>query len=61
MEKVELIECINDLSQLQKFCKRKAVSKWDEDVKMWTKYSNSIQVAVNCVELVNTMTGKEIN
>lgn len=61
MEKAELIECINDLTQLQKFCKRKAVSKWDEDVKMWTKYSNAIQVAVNCVELVKTMTGKEIN
>lgn len=61
MEKVELIECINNLAQLQKFCKRKAVSKWDEDVKMWTKYSDTIQLAMNCVELVKTMTGKEIN
>jgi uncharacterized protein YukE len=61
MEKAELIECINNLTQLQKFCKRKAVSKWDEDVKMWTKYSDTIQLAMNCVELVKTMTDKEIN
>lgn len=61
MEKAELIECINNLTQLQKFCKRKAVSKWDEDVKMWTKYSDTIQLAMTCVELVKTTIGKEIN
>ena len=39
-------EIVDNLDQLKKFCERKSVSRWKEDVDMWTKYVNTIDNAI---------------
>lgn len=43
-------EILENLDQLQKFCERKAVSRWKEDEIMWTRYANTIKETKTIIE-----------